>query len=449
MDTIAAIATGLGEAGIAIVRVSGPDSLNIAARIFRPSRRGQSLATAPSHLLLHGWVHDPLTQEPVDEVLAVAMLGGRSYTGELTVELQGHGGAQVSRQVLQAVLAAGARMAEPGEFSRRAFVNGKLDLAQAEAVIDLIQAKTARAARVAASGVRGELSAAVRQVRERLLEFQAHAEALMDFPELDLDAHDLDMLTAIVTAAEGEVERLLRSSREGRVLREGFRVALVGQTNAGKSSLFNRLLGSERAIVTAVAGTTRDVLEEWISLDGYPFLLVDTAGIRETGDVVEQIGVERSRQEIERADLVLVLIDGTRPLQPEDQEILAAVADLPHLVVRTKLDALPAGERGEGLYVSAHSGAGLDDLRRVLVEAAAGAASEREGVVVTNARHEAALRAAGESLRGAAQTLAQNVGLDLASMEVRGAWESLGLVVGETAGDDLLDQIFSRFCIGK
>lgn len=452
-DTIAAIATGMGDAGIGIVRISGPDALDVGSRLFRP-RKGPGLGQRRTHSITYGWVIDSAGRA-VDESLALLMKGPHSFTGEDVVELQCHGGQVAIRRVLDVVLRGGARLAEPGEFTRRAFLNGRLDLSQAEAVIDVIRAKTDRALEAAVSQLRGGLRDQVREVRDRLLEAAAHLEADIDFPELELEVQTFDHVLRTCEWASGRVQGLLSGARQGKLLREGFRVVLAGRPNVGKSSLLNRLVRENRAIVTEVPGTTRDVIEEWISLQGMPVVVADTAGIRETHDVVEQLGVDRSRAMLEKADLVLLVVEAPIGMTAEDRQLAELLPErTPRIVVANKVDLVPefrpagfleAGASVQG--VSAGTGAGMEELERAIAEAAG--LRDIEESFIANARQEEALRRALAHLEAAVETRKAGFGSDLVSIDVRGAWLALGEVTGESAGEDLLDQIFSRFCIGK
>lgn len=454
-DTIAAVATGSGEAGIGIIRVSGDQAVSIGERVFRP-KRGGPLGRRRSHSVVYGWIVDDVGGY-VDEALAIVMRGPRSFTGEDVVELHCHGGQVAVRRILDLTLLAGARLAEPGEFSRRAFMNGRLDLAQAEAVIDIIRAKTDRAMAAAVTHLRGELGNSVRVIRNRLLEITAHLEADIDFPELELEVQSQSQAAEGLQWCLEQVERLLEGAREGKILREGLRVVLAGRPNVGKSSLLNRLVRENRAIVTAVPGTTRDVIEEWISIEGLPVKLADTAGIRPTDDPVEQIGVERTLGTLARADLVLVVVDASAGLLAEDLEWFRQIpVGAVKIGVANKIDLAPGFDTAsfrrrlggsQVIAVSAETGAGVHDLEAGIGQVA-GLHDTSESLVV-NARQEESLRGVRDHLLSAVDTLEAGMGSDMISIDVRAAWVLLGEITGETVGEDLLDQIFSRFCIGK
>lgn len=453
--TIAAVATGMGEAGIGVIRISGPDALLVGERSFSP-QSGRPLGRRRSHTVTYGWVVNP-DGSRVDEALAIMMKGPRSYTGEDVVELHCHGGQVAVRRVIEAVLKVGARLAEPGEFTRRAFLNGRMDLTQAEAVIDVIRAKTDRAMDAAVHQLRGELGLAVRSIRDLLLESMAHLEADIDFPELDLEVQTREEVTRACEAGLDRLRGLLAGARQGKLFREGLCVVLAGRPNVGKSSLMNRLVRENRSIVTEIPGTTRDVVEEWVNLGGLPVILADTAGIRPTDDLVERLGVDRSRFMLERADLVLVVIDAAVGFTPEDRLLIEQVPQGKAIVgVTNKIDLAPEfspdqfSEALGGapvLMVSAASGDGV----HVLEEAIAGSAGSHdvEESFLANSRQAEALRRAEEHLDAALRTQRAGFGPDLVSVDIRSAWVVLGEVTGETVGEDLLDQIFSRFCIGK
>ncbi|MBX6394653.1 MAG: tRNA uridine-5-carboxymethylaminomethyl(34) synthesis GTPase MnmE [Alicyclobacillaceae bacterium] len=455
-DTIAAIATALGEASVGIVRVSGPEAVVVGNRVFRG---GRNLAEAPSHRMMYGRVVDPDTEETLDEVLAVVMRGPHSYTGEDVVEIHGHGGPVVMHRVLEAVLRAGARLAEPGEFTKRAFLHGRLDLSQAEAVIDLIRAKSDLARKMALEQMNGSLSSRIRQMRQQLLELMAHIEVTIDYPEHDVEEVTASRVKETANRVTGEIDRLLRDARSGRVLREGVETAIIGKPNVGKSSLLNVLSRSQRAIVTDIPGTTRDVLEEFIQVRGVPLHILDTAGIRETEDVVERIGVERSREWMKRADLVLLVLDGSRPLEPVDLDLLEELRGGPVLVVVNKCD-LPRHidmgvveqkvPRERVVEIAAAKEVGIDELEERMVHLVLGGeVHTREPSYVSNVRHIELLQKARDHLMAAATAAEEGWTLDVIAVDLQEAWERLGEIIGETAGEQLLDQIFSQFCLGK
>lgn len=431
-DTIAAIATPGGRGGIGIVRLSGPAVAEIARRVAGKLPQERRATPANFHAA-DGTL--------IDRGLALYFAAPRSYTGEDVLELHGHGGPAVMRALLAACADAGARLAEPGEFTRRAFLEGKLDLAQAEAVADLIDAASGQAARAAIRSLTGEFSAAVMNLRAQLVELRALTEALLDFPEEEVDALHRDDAARRLAALRESLGALREQSRQGRLLREGLHVALAGAPNVGKSSLLNRLVGEERAIVTPIAGTTRDALREPIDLEGVPLVMVDTAGLRETQDPVERAGVERSRREIQAADLVLVVMDASTPAATRPD-----TGESPHLEVYNKLDLVPAFVPPAGAVgVSAKTGAGLEALRRAILRAG-GWASGGETPFLARERHLRALQEAATHLERAA---GEQDRPELFAEELRVAQRALDEITGEFSADDLLGEIFSRFCIGK
>ncbi|HHY68392.1 MAG TPA: tRNA uridine-5-carboxymethylaminomethyl(34) synthesis GTPase MnmE [Alicyclobacillus sp.] len=455
-DVIAAVGTAPGEAGIAVIRVSGPGCVQVVEQIFRGR---QSLKDAPSHRMVYGAVVDPDTAEVLDEVLVVRMQAPRSYTGEDVVEIHTHGGSAVVGRVLNAVVRAGARPAEPGEFTKRAFLNGRLDLSQAEAVIDLIRSKTDAARRLALEQLKGGLSARVKQMREILLDVMAQIEVTIDYPEHDVEDVTIEQIREAVYQVREQIDELLASSRVGRLVREGVRTAIVGRPNVGKSSLLNALAGRERAIVTAIPGTTRDVVDEWIHVRGVAFQILDTAGIRTTEDEVERIGVERSLKWVEEADLVLCVLDGSSPLEKEDLELLERIKDRPFLLVVNKID-LPQRLTGDGrleelpqhriVRVSARTGDGVQELAdRMARVVLGGEGVSASSCMVTNMRHMALLKEAREDLDAAERAVSEGWTVDVAAVDLRAAWEHLGDILGERAGEELLNRIFSQFCLGK
>ncbi len=454
-DTIAAVATPVGEGGVAIVRVSGPDAERIAQEIF--SRSGGRNGGLRSHTLHYGIIREPKTEEILDEVLLALMRKPRSYTGEDVLEVHCHGGPLLVRRVLELILSRGARHAEPGEFTKRAFLNGRLDLAQAEAVLDLIRARTDKGMRLALGQVQGGLSKWVGELREEILDILVQVEAAIDFPEEEIELLEREHLANKVEALREKIAGLIASYEWGRLIREGARVCIAGRTNVGKSSLLNALLGEERVIVTPVPGTTRDVIEESINLGGLPVVLWDTAGIRETHDQVERMGVDLSLKRLQEAEAVLVVLDGSASLTPEDNFVLEAVREKKGLIVINKndlpqkLDDQQARMLASGkkfVSVSAKRGKGLDNLKHTLRDILLVVQSE-PALVVTNLRHKAALERAEESLEKGSKVLRSGLPPEVIALYLQEAKEGLGEVIGVITNDDILERIFSEFCIGK
>ena len=459
-DTIAAIATPAGESGIGVVRISGPDALSVLTAVFR-DKHGRSRTSFESHKMHFGTVVSG-DGEVVDQVLAVAMLSPNSYTGEDVVELHCHSGGVVLRSVLELILEQGARLAEPGEFTRRAFINGRLDLAQAEAVADIVHAKTRQSLKLALSGLSGRLSAEVSTLRNRLIQVVAHIEAEIDFPEDDIDELAVDSLRGIIAETISDVERLLDKAASGRVYRDGVSVVIAGRPNVGKSSVFNAVVKERRAIVTDVPGTTRDVIDEYVSLSGVPVRLMDTAGIRETEDVVEREGVSRSRESLDQADVVLYVVDASSLERgddvSEDERTLSSIRRHQTILVLNKIDLVdgtmneaPFGELTPPVVVktSAVTGAGLDELEDQIVEMVVRENLSAGEAVVTNVRHEDALQRARKHLEDALCAADRDTPLDLVVIDVREGLNALGEITGETVDDDIIDRIFADFCVGK
>ena len=459
-DTIVAIATPLGEGALGVVRMSGTEAFAIAGRVFS--------GRLEDHHVVYGHLREPNTGALVDQAMGVYLAAPQSYTREDMVEFTCHGGALLLQRALEALLREGARQAEPGEFTLRAFLNGRIDLTQAEAVLDVIQAKTQLGLNLALQGLEGRLSMQVREARAALLEPLAYLTALVDFPEDEVGQQDVD---GELAACLQQLRSLLDSADQGMVYRQGVRTAIVGRPNAGKSSLLNLLLGRERAIVTATPGTTRDTVEEVASVNGVPFVLVDTAGIRTTVDAVEALGVERSRQSIASADMVLLVVDTSEPLDEETCGIAAALADKQVLVVANKRDLpdqlfvddapqapamLLAALRGEGkdawhcVGLSALTGEGFDALAEAMTRAVLGGrAANADAAMVTNPRHKVALVQAVGHLEAGLVSYRQGMPADFVTIDLTAAVAALGEITGENAEQDLLDVIFSRFCIGK
>lgn len=463
-DTIAAIATAPGEAGVGMLRISGARAIEVADAVFRAAS-GKRLKDAETQRVLYGHVVDE-EGAPIDEVLALVMRAPHSYTREDVVELSCHGGSVVLRRVLALVLAAGARLAERGEFTKRAFLSGRLDLSQAQAVMEIVSARTDRALRVAEGHLAGHFSGKIHAMRQKCLGLIAHLEAAIDFPEDEVDDVVIDEVERAVTQLRQEIRALLATAHTGRILRDGLPTAIVGKPNVGKSSLMNALLREERAIVTDIPGTTRDSIEEYADIGGVPLRIIDTAGIRETDDAVERIGVEKARGYIERAALVLALFDGAQPLGAEDEEILSLVAGRPALLLLTKSDLPPvttpaalaaayarcAGESAAPpaiLAISARKEQGLSALAAAIGEFAGTGGGLEEGSFVSDERSAALLRAADAQLGAALKTIGAGLSVDFISIDLRAAWEKLGEITGETVGEDIIDEIFSKFCIGK
>jgi tRNA modification GTPase len=442
-DTIAAVATPPGEGGLAIIRISGPDAVAVAGRCFRPLGRC-GLADSPPRTAVTGRVErDGRT---LDEAVATVFRGPRSFTAEDTVEVACHGGVLVTRLVLGAVLASGARPAEPGEFTLRAFLNGRLDLAQAEAVADLIHARTERALDAAREQLAGALSSRIAPLRDDLLAALAHVEAHIDFPDEDISPDATDALLARMDSALGRIDALLRTAREGRILRHGLRTAIIGRPNAGKSSLLNRLLGRDRAIVSGTPGTTRDTIEETANIRGIPVVLVDTAGLRESADPVEGEGIRRSLEAARTAELVLHVYDAAEPGASLDP----CPVPVRRILVANKCDLPHPATPDDAVRVSCADGSGLAELSEAIErEAGSGAAAPAADRIAIGARHQLALERAREGVARAREGLREGVAPELVAFELRVAVSAVGEVVGGTSTEDLLDAIFGTFCLGK
>jgi tRNA modification GTPase len=452
-DTIAAISTPLGEGGIGIVRISGAAAEGIARKIFTRIPSGG----LQSHRFYYGELLDPDTGDVVDEILLVLMQAPRSYTCEDVLEIHCHGGYLIIQRVLQLVLRAGARLAEPGEFTKRAFLNGRIDLLQAEAVIELIRGKTEAALALAQHQREGILSKRIAAVKEGIVTSLAFIEAYLDFPEEDIDIPAFREIETAVRASLTLIKDLLRGFQQGKVLREGVSVLIVGKPNVGKSSLLNTLLKEKRAIVTSVPGTTRDIIEEVVNIKGLPVNLLDTAGIRNSEDEIEQEGMKLTMEKIPLADLILFVVDSSKPFENEDTLIVEAILGREFLVVSNKSDLpqalrLPAQIESEPVVrISARNGGGIEELREAIFSRFIRGASldGRDFTALSQARHRDALDRAQKSLLSFLESFAAGMPLEIVSLELRDALTALGEVTGETTTDDILDQIFTRFCIGK
>lgn len=455
-DTIAAIATALGEGGISIIRVSGDKALNIVSSIFK-GKNSRGLEDIRPYTMRYGFIIDKETNEVLDEVIVSFMKGPRSFTAEDTVEINCHGGIYATNRIFEEVIKSGARTAEPGEFTKRAFLNGRIDLAQAEAVIDLINSKTEIAMKSAVLQSEGRISTEINNLRQRLLGVIAHIEATVDFPEEDLEEITSNQVTINLKKIIEDMNSLISTADEGKIIREGLSMVIVGKPNVGKSSLLNSLLMEKRAIVTDIPGTTRDVIEEYINIKGIPVKLVDTAGIRETEDVVEKIGVEKSKEKINEADLVVLMLDLSRELDDEDKEIINYMRDKKHIVILNKvdlegklnIDALNNIDSNNIIRISAKTGEGIEILKEKIKSLVFSGEVNATEVMITNTRHKDALFKAREKCLAALNTLELGISLDCASIDARGAWINLGEITGDTLEEDIIDKIFSEFCIGK
>ena len=450
-DTIAAIATPLGQGGIAMIRLSGPQSLAIADASFQPVGAFPKPSAAPTHTIHFGRIMR--RGRVVDEALLSVMRAPRTFTREDVVEITCHGGLLPAKLVLDTVLENGARLAAPGEFTRRAFLNGRLDLAQAEAVADLIHARTELAAAAAQEQLAGHLSRRIQILRDDLMKILAHIEAHLDFPDEDIAPDTRGQLVSRLEKGVAFMDELLRTANEGRLLRRGIRAAIIGRPNAGKSSLLNQLLGQERAIVSPLPGTTRDTIEETANVRGVPVVFIDTAGLREAGDDIEAEGVRRSRHALASAELILHVLDGSEPAGEMDKQLLTEFAGRKRLLARNKADLprrfqLPDGVAA--IEVCCLTGAGVEELKDAIkgIVWAGGMPAEMLQVMI-NSRHEDALRRGREAAERAVAALRDHLGLELVALDLRQAAQAVGEIVGKTTTEDLLDSIFSQFCLGK
>ncbi|MCX8117801.1 MAG: tRNA uridine-5-carboxymethylaminomethyl(34) synthesis GTPase MnmE [Desulfobacterota bacterium] len=456
-ETIAAISTPLGESGIGIVRISGPLSEPILKRIFKPTKETSSFI---SHRFYYGHIEDPKTGITLDEVLVVLMRAPKTYTREDVAEIHCHGGYLILQKVLELVIGEGARLAQPGEFTKRAFLNGRIDLTQAEAVIDLIKAKTAEGIEIANQQLKGTLFREVCNLREKLLNFLARIEAHIDFPDEEIDEMSIEEVRRELLDLIQMVGDWISTYEEGSIFREGISCAIIGKTNVGKSSLLNVLMNQDRAIVTPIPGTTRDVIEEVLNIQGIPVRLMDTAGLRKTRDSIEQEGVLRAKEKAATADLILLVLDGSQPLEPDDFEIAAEIEGKKKVVVLNKRD-LPMRVSMEALKnrfphdpivsISALKKEGIEDLKRTVFDLMVrrGVRATPEHLIIANLRHKKILLEVKESLLRAVKGLEEGVSFEFIALEIRSALLSLGEMVGETTPEDVLNRIFEQFCIGK
>ena len=456
-DTIAALVTAVGESSVGIIRISGPEAVKIADKIYQ----GKSdLLSADTHTIHYGYVYDWRNDKKIDEALFMMMRGPRSFTGEDVVEVQCHGGMVVLKQVLQLILLSGARLAEQGEYSKRAFLNGRLDLAQAESIMDIVQAKTDKGVDLALSQLQGTLSGMVKTLRADLLELIAFIQADIDYPDDDIERLTAEEQQQRVVNLKTQVANVLQNAQKGKMIRDGLKVVIAGKPNVGKSSLLNALLGQERAIVTDIPGTTRDVIEEYINLNGIPLKIVDTAGIRETDNVVEQIGVDRAQQFMKTADLVLYVVDAVQGLTEQDTLMMEDIQNQPVIYLLNKSDVGISDEIraqlkediGEApvLEISARDKIGLEQLEEKITDLFfAGTLEVSNDIMVTNVRHIQILEESMAHMDGFLNGIMLGLSVDFLVIDLQNAWEKLGKITGETVEEDLLDQIFSKFCLGK
>ncbi|EMO8689749.1 TPA: tRNA uridine-5-carboxymethylaminomethyl(34) synthesis GTPase MnmE [Streptococcus pyogenes] len=451
-DTITAISTPLGEGAIGIVRLSGTDALAIAQSVFK----GKNLEQVASHTINYGHIIDPKTGTIIDEVMVSVMLAPKTFTRENVVEINTHGGIAVTNEILQLLIRQGARMAEPGEFTKRAFLNGRVDLTQAEAVMDIIRAKTDKAMTIAVKQLDGSLSQLINDTRQEILNTLAQVEVNIDYPEYD-DVEE--MTTALLREKTQEfqslLERLLRTAKRGKILREGLSTAIIGRPNVGKSSLLNNLLREDKAIVTDIAGTTRDVIEEYVNIKGVPLKLVDTAGIRETDDLVEQIGVERSKKALQEADLVLLVLNASEKLTDQDRALLNLSQDSNRIILLNKtdleqkieLEQLPADLIPISVLTNQNINLIEDRINQLFFDNAG--LVEQDATYLSNARHISLIEKAVQSLEAVNDGLALGMPVDLLQVDLTRTWEILGEITGDAAPDELIAQLFSQFCLGK
>lgn len=455
-DTIAAVATSMNASGIGIIRISGTESISIVEKIFCPAKKQKKLTEQKSYTIHYGTIVED--GEVLDEVIVLLMRGPHSYTAEDTVEIDCHGGVYVMHQILNLVIKKGARVAEPGEFTKRAFLNGRIDLSQAEAVIDVISSQNTYALKSSIQQLKGSVQRLIKSIREKVLYEIAYIESALDDPEyISLEGYPESLHKKIKELLQ-EMERLLKESEQGKILREGIRTAIIGKPNAGKSSLLNALLGEERAIVTEIAGTTRDTLEEQIRLRGLTLQMIDTAGIRKTGDKIEQIGVERAKQMMEEADLILYVIDASSALDENDKEIMPLLKEKRVIVLLNKTDLqerITAEEVQRFLEkpvirISAKEEKGLSELADKIEQMfLTGGLSWNDEVYLTNLRQKAAMEEAKASLQKVEESILLGMSEDFYSIDLMDAYEALGRIIGESVGEDLVNEIFEKFCMGK
>lgn len=453
-DTIAAISTPIGEGGISIVRLSGEDAIEIASKIFK----GRNLKQVPTHTIHYGHIINPKTKDIIDEAMVSVMKGPKTFTREDVVEINCHGGMVVTNEILQLLLANGARMADPGEFTKRAFMNGRIDLTQAESVMDIIRAKTDKSREIAMNQLKGGLLGKIRELRQDLLDTMAQEEVNIDYPEYDMDDMTGNQMKEVAQQVSTKISKLLQTAQEGKIMRNGLATAIVGRPNVGKSSLLNYLTQDEKAIVTDIAGTTRDTLEEYVSIKNIPLKLIDTAGIHETKDKVEKIGVERSKKAVQEADLVLLLLDGSRELSDEDRELLDFTKFKKRIIILNKSDLgskitqemIQKITDSPIVTTSILEKNNLDKLANEIERMFfSGIENSANQVMVTNQRQAGLLQKAQQSLQEVISGVENAMPLDLVQIDLKDAWDTLGEITGDSAPDELITELFSQFCLGK
>lgn len=455
-DTIAAISSAAGNSGIGIIRVSGDEAIEVVDKIFRPANKNKKLANVESHTVHYGHIMDG--DKTLDQVLVIVMKNPHSYTGEDTVEIDCHGGMLILKKVLDLVLKNGARTAEPGEFTKRAFLNGRIDLSQAEAVMDLINSKNDFALNSSIEQLKGGVSDAIKDIRKDIIYHIAFIESALDDPEhISLDGYD-EEITKMLNENINKISKLVNSFDNGRIMKEGIKTVILGKPNAGKSSLLNLMLGEDRAIVTDIEGTTRDTLEENINFNGLSLKIIDTAGIRDTEDLVEQIGVNKAKEIAKEGDLIIYVVDGSRELDDNDREIIKLINDKQAIILVNKsdmdtvinIDELKKDSNRDVILFSAKNGEGMDQLEEEIRNMFySGKVTYNDQVYITNARHKEALENALESLKQVKNSVDAGMPEDFYSIDLMDAYTDLGLIIGESVEDDLVNEIFSKFCMGK
>ena len=455
-DTIAAISSAAGNSGIGIIRVSGDEAIEVVDKIFRPANKNKKLANVESHTVHYGHIMDG--DKTLDQVLVIVMKNPHSYTGEDTVEIDCHGGMLILKKVLDLVLKNGARTAEPGEFTKRAFLNGRIDLSQAEAVMDLINSKNDFALNSSIEQLKGGVSDAIKDIRKDIIYHIAYIESALDDPEhISLDGYD-EEITEMLNENINKISKLVNSFDNGRIMKEGIKTVILGKPNAGKSSLLNLMLGEDRAIVTDIEGTTRDTLEENINFNGLSLKIIDTAGIRDTEDLVEQIGVNKAKEIAKEGDLIIYVVDGSRELDDNDREIIKLINDKQAIILVNKsdmdtvinIDDLKKDSNRDVILFSAKNGEGMDQLEEEIRNMFySGKVTYNDQVYITNARHKEAVENALESLKQVKNSVDAGMPEDFYSIDLMDAYTDLGLIIGESVEDDLVNEIFSKFCMGK